>query len=117
MRTLVKRWWFWAAAILLTAGITAGVVLVHSGQSKITKANFDKVQIGMTAEEVEQILGEPTQRAWDLPGENSANLWLCDVTEIMVYFDADHRVSNKDFTRGTTWDYLRYVLSKWLPTR
>ena len=116
MRTLFKRWWFWVATVLIMAGIAATALLIYPSQSKITRANFDRIQTGMTSEEVEQILGEPTQAAWDTP-ENSASLWQCDVTEILICFDADHKVWGKDFTSGTVWEHLRCVLSKWLPSR
>ena len=45
--------------MVATVAMLAGAVLLGcSGDGKVSKDNFDKIQIGMTMEEVQDILGE-----------------------------------------------------------
>ena len=48
-------------AVLLVAGLILSLVGCSSG-SKISKANYDKVSIGMTEAEVESILGKGEEK-------------------------------------------------------
>jgi hypothetical protein len=54
----------WFVAILLAC------LLLPACQSKVTKANFDKVKEGMTLEEVEKVLGKGSKETGD--GSNVA---------------------------------------------
>jgi hypothetical protein len=51
-----------ATVCLLLAALAAGM-LAGCGGSKVSKANFDKVQNGMAQAEVEKILGKGTKQA------------------------------------------------------
>jgi hypothetical protein len=48
-------------AILLVAGV--GLTLVGCGESKINKANFDRISKDMSEEEVDRILGKGEEQA------------------------------------------------------
>jgi hypothetical protein len=56
MRYLLKRWWFWLDAFALLGLLGTGIALTLVGGSGITQANFDRIQNGMTANEVDSIL-------------------------------------------------------------
>jgi hypothetical protein len=66
MRTLFKRWWFWAGVVLLLGLTGTGAIFVLVGGSRINQANFDRIQTGMAEEELLAILGPAT-------GEDDSN--------------------------------------------
>jgi hypothetical protein len=62
-------------AVLFVAVLTLS--LTGCGDSKITKSNYDLIEIGMKEAAVEAILGkgeEPTNSAWPAPGQPGVNL-------------------------------------------
>jgi hypothetical protein len=48
MRSLLKRWWFWSRMLFFFLVLTAGCLLIPLGASRISQANCDKIQLGMT---------------------------------------------------------------------
>jgi hypothetical protein len=58
MRTLLKRWWFWAGAAFIFAALLAGYLLIPVKQSEISQANCDKIQLRMSEAQVREILGQ-----------------------------------------------------------
>ena len=58
----------------LTALIVSGLA-VGCG-SKVTQENFDKVQAGMSREDVKSILGEPTESSGVGVGALSGDAWV-----------------------------------------
>jgi hypothetical protein len=55
---LVKRWYFWLGLVLVL-GFAGGAALIYANPSRITQANFDRIQDGMNPEEVKAVLGKP----------------------------------------------------------
>jgi hypothetical protein len=55
MRWLLKRWWFWAGTGLVLVALLAGYLLIPEGH--ITQANCDRIQLGMTFQQVKSLLG------------------------------------------------------------
>ena len=51
------------------------LVLLAGCGSKITQENFDKIQAGMSREEVKGILGEPTESSGVSVGAISGDTW------------------------------------------
>jgi hypothetical protein len=59
-RRWIRPWWLASFAIaLVLLGAFLAVALPRRSMSGITQANFDRIQEGMTVEEVEAILGCP----------------------------------------------------------
>jgi hypothetical protein len=126
MRTLLERWWFWAAAVLLAAGMVVSGVLVSAGRSRATQANFDRIQEGMTLYEVIEILGEVK-----ILGEGRARdylhayerdsrvayvgCWWNGPDKIHVWFGDNRKVEGKEFTRGTAWERFKHPFRMCLP--
>lgn len=87
------------SALLFTAcvGVALAVTAMLPPTPGVTKANLDRIEIGMTVDEVNAILGPPE---WH--GEtNNPNLCICWVGNDgrgSVYFDTSGRISSK------TWD-------------
>ena len=113
MRTLFKRWWFWVATVLIMAGIAATALLIYPSQSKITRANFDRIQTGMTSEEVEQILGPSTGTS----AEGGIMVWCEGESVIIVNYDlSNSRVIHQRFDPGTCETAYRSPRPwQWLP--
>ncbi len=67
---------------LLVSGLLAGC------GSKVTQENFDKIQAGMSREEVKSILGEPTESSGIGVGAISGDAWIwkADGTVITIQF-------------------------------
>jgi hypothetical protein len=56
MRTTRKRMWLGLTCLLLFVGMAGSALILATGP-KLTKANFDKIEKGMSVEEVERLLG------------------------------------------------------------
>ena len=83
-----------AGRICVTA-LLASVLLVGCG-SKITQENFDKIQTGMSREDVKAILGEPTESSGAISGDSW--VWKKDGTVITIQF-VGGKVLAKQFGR------------------
>lgn len=49
--------------VLVVAGLAMTMVAGCGGKSKVTKENYDKIKVGMTVDEVQDVLGKPTQES------------------------------------------------------
>jgi hypothetical protein len=87
-------------ALVMAACVAVAILalLPTSSTSTVTKENFDRIQVGMTRAEVDEIFGgkarfTPRQRIWH------ADLWEDDETTdtAMVYFNA------KDCVLRASW--------------
>jgi outer membrane protein assembly factor BamE (lipoprotein component of BamABCDE complex) len=84
--------------VLLAALVGAG--LTGCARSKITKDNFDKVNLGMTQEEVQQILGPPTEASGleVLVFSGTTAKWVQDDSTITIQF-VNGKVVAKEFSK------------------
>ena len=57
MRKLLKRRYVWLGLVLLL-GLAGSAALICPGRGRITQANFDRIQDGMSLPQVTEILGE-----------------------------------------------------------
>lgn len=83
-------------------GVTAllvSLLLVGCG-SKVTQENFDKIQAGMSQDEVVAILGEPTESSGASVGPISGGTWIWkkDRATIVIQF-VGGKVLAKQFER------------------
>ena len=63
MRLPSRRWRLGLlTALLLVGAVVLGYALALRPSSKVTEANFQKLQVGMTPEQVDDILGPENQR-------------------------------------------------------
>ena len=76
------------------------VGLVGCAGSKITKENFDKIKLGMTQEEVQGILGPPTEASGiEIPVfSGTMSKWARGDTVISVQF-VNGKVVAKEFSK------------------
>lgn len=54
-----RRYLTVAVGLFAVAGIALGVLAMLPARSGVTKANFDRIEIGMTADDAERIFGCP----------------------------------------------------------
>ena len=59
-------------------------LLIAGCGSKITQENFDKVQAGMSQEEVKAILGDPTESSGASIGPISGGTWVWKTGEATI---------------------------------
>jgi hypothetical protein len=66
MRKLLKRWYVWLA-LFLPLVILAGYLLIPVNESRISRSNCAKIQLGWSEKEVFELLGRPTLRVEEGP--------------------------------------------------
>jgi hypothetical protein len=82
-------------------------------RSRITQANFDRIETGMTQEEVTAVLGPPNL-GLTLGSFRPVAAWADGPDVITVTMDEDGRVSDKEYTAPTPWRRLRWHVNEWL---
>jgi hypothetical protein len=97
MKLRVNRLIMVALALALAGGL---LFPVGCAPSKISQENFDKVKIGMTQEEVQQILGPSTESSGiELPVfSGTMSKWLAGDTTISITF-VNGKVIAKEFSK------------------
>jgi hypothetical protein len=85
---------------LVIVAALLGPGLAGCAGSKITKENFDKIKIGMTQEEVQAILGPPTEASGiEIPMfSGTMSKWVQGDTVITVQF-VNGKVVAKEFSK------------------
>jgi hypothetical protein len=65
-----RKWWIIAVATIAGyIGLAFVIPALRPLRPGVTKENFDRIQIGMTRDEVEAILGPPTDFFTEWPAE------------------------------------------------
>ncbi|HEV3081684.1 MAG TPA: hypothetical protein VGY66_18035 [Gemmataceae bacterium] len=113
MGKLLKRWYVWLGLVLLL-GLAGSVALISFSQSRVTQANFDRIQEGMSLEEVKAILGE--EKGGDVPSSFAAWLigshcWEHGPNRIDVRFLNDSAIE-KHLHLATAWETLEWYAKK-----
>jgi hypothetical protein len=54
---LIMRWWFWLGICFFHVAIAAGYLLIPLNPPQISQANFDKIKVGWTSDQVTELLG------------------------------------------------------------
>jgi hypothetical protein len=111
-------------SLALVVCATAFGCLAFIQESKINAGSFKKIEIGMTRQQVEEILGGPQRDETDpnyRPEETTEEdrdfqimAWRGPAVTIIVIFDAQNRVlesGSKSYDRITLWDRI----CTWLP--
>ena len=70
---------------LWTAGLLAILLMSGCGKGRLTLANYEEIQSGMSTKEVEAILGKPTEM-------KSSEIPLVS-TSAWIYVDGEDRIS------------------------
>ena len=115
MRWLLKRWWFWIGLVLLL-GLAGSVALVYANPSRITRANFGRIQDGMREEEIIEILGEPESvfaRRLIIDSERGITLmtWRSGPDFIDITF-VKERARQKKLELATAWETRQWYAKK-----
>ena len=104
MRWLLKRWWFWAGTGFMLVAVCAGCLLIPVEKPRITQENCDKIQLGWSPKEVEELLGVP------LSGWITSYLTLTWVSDdgdsITVFFGSGSHYLKPNNQRGATEKYF-----------
>jgi outer membrane protein assembly factor BamE (lipoprotein component of BamABCDE complex) len=94
---MTKKWWLAIAAILMFAVLLAiGIPAFMPLTPGVTYANYSRLEKGMTRDEVETVLGKPTQIVC-----KTRSAWKHASDSIWVDFDKDGRV------RASAWNDRR----------
>jgi hypothetical protein len=85
MRTTSRRTFWLRAATLLVAIVVCGWFLVPRNQ--VTRENFDRIQEGMSVEEVTTILGQTQEKSYaSLDPVREIRIWTDGPSRIVVTF-------------------------------
>lgn len=123
MRTLSRKRWLLVSGVAVVASGLVAVLFWPRPDVPVSRARCERVQVGMTLEEVEAVLGgragdyrsvEEQPRLWvETRAYNERNerrvLWEGDDGMFVVTLDTDDKVLYSDFTphRLTLIDKLR----------
>jgi hypothetical protein len=115
-----KKRFFLIAILPLTIALTLGVLAMLPPRPGVTKANFDRIQDGMTMAEVEEIFGAYPEfrvghagnhKTWRNPNGSLAHIW----------FDTDLFGENKVWVSEKEWhdsdETILDKLRRWLHLR
>jgi hypothetical protein len=108
MGKLLKRWYVWLGLVLLL-GLGGSVAIVYAKSSRITQANFDRIQDGMSEEEVTAILGSAGARLSDDDWETQT--WKNTPSVIAITF-RHGVVIEKRGRIATAWQTLQWYAKK-----
>jgi hypothetical protein len=91
-----KRWIVLASLFAVGVCVTLTVLALLPLRPGVTQANIERIETGMTFEEVEAILGEPLPgESVTITGHKVKKMVWCNPranTYAIVYFDAENRV-------------------------
>jgi hypothetical protein len=96
-----RRRLMWSAAILAAiVTVVLGVLAMLPAQPGVTKANFDRIEIGMFSDEVELILGEPMQPHMRELNTNDRDIWRdSDGSTVRIDYFRDSVTKNAGLTQ------------------
>jgi hypothetical protein len=108
-----------AVGLLVLVGSAFALWLHHATASRINAEAYEQIQVGMTRQHVEDVLGGPprSEVGWlKAYGMNpSGGIWEGQDVVIYVWYDTKMNVSAKRFSpaqrRPSWWDRVR----SWLP--
>jgi len=100
MRKVLLRWWLWFAVVLMGGVLAACLLLVASSTTRITPANCDNIQPGMTSIEVETLLGGAPSRIGYGWGRSEWAYWSDDLDNTIAVRFSGGRVTNANFKKG-----------------
>jgi hypothetical protein len=109
---LSKRWSFWIAVFVVAVTLAACLFLGQSTPGKVSRENFDKIQIGMTYREVNRLLDKDDEDDEDEPMKDVSATWYDDPygLTIVVYFDEEGKASSKTLIPAEPFRTLRRKL-------
>src|SRR5260370_3558734 len=103
MPKLLKRWYVWLGLVLVL-GFAGSVALICSSRGRITRANLDRIRVGMTEQQVIEVLGETDGQL--IPGSGWYT-WRNGPSRIDVLFLGDN-VKGKDIHLPGAWQNLHW---------
>jgi hypothetical protein len=106
MRKLLKRCYVWLGLVLLL-GLAASATLILASAGRINQANCDRIDEGMTTDQVEEILGPYTFALGDSRSLDTM-IWMNGPDVITISVDADEKVVTKAYNSPTAWHRLRW---------
>jgi len=84
---------------LLLVLLTSFFVMSCDGGSKVSTANYDKIEPGMSLERVKGILGEPTKLDQGTASSlGTETVWEGQQANIVIHF-VDEKVDSKEFKK------------------
>ena len=93
---MTKKRWFIATALLATcAGLTLAVQALLPPSPGVTKANFDRIEVGMTKSEVEVRFGRVSERLQVTADGLVCEWWTSPAGSTVIAFDERGAVAEK----------------------
>jgi hypothetical protein len=109
MSRLLKRWYVWLGLVLLL-GLAGSVAIICANPGGITQANFERIQNGMSLEDVEAILWKGESAAM-FNGTPVHATWEHGPNRITVVF-YNGSVDGKQLNLASPWQNLQWYAKK-----
>jgi len=100
----VKRKWIWCALALL---VLAGTVWLLWPRDPVSRATYQKIQIGMTLEEVEALIGRPSisiDTMIDILFKQRRVKWVAPDPDGILHDGNDWSKARPDMTKIRCWE-------------
>jgi hypothetical protein len=109
---LIKRWWFWLGICFFHVAIAAGYLLLPLNPPRISQANFDKIQLGWTSDQVTELLG---CCSYSFRAHVDTTCWGEDDNWIEISFN-EGLVIGKQFipTDLSAFELMKRRIEKWI---
>ena len=124
MRLFRTRLHTYVALVFLACLVIAGIVMLLFPRGRVTRANFEKIQVGMSLEDVERLLGLPDFEARLVEGKDGdirpeelrkegdqdciLQVWASPEVNFIVIADPTRRVVRRDTVEMGLWDRVWY---------
>jgi len=98
---MLAKWWpvICLTVVCLLSAIV--VIAIERTRDPISRANSDRIQSGMTLNEVEGILGRKSDSTMTVAGSELGKVWLgSDGSSVLVTFDDRELAISRIFTAG-----------------
>jgi hypothetical protein len=96
-----------------------GVLAMLPARKGVTRANFDRIEIGMTLAEVEVVFGKKNDpHKGNLQGDNPENRrWDCDEGHVIILFSQERVAGKGWWKRIPVREDVLEIMDRWIHLR
>jgi hypothetical protein len=112
---LLKCWYVWVG-LFLFLGLTGSAAIIYTSRNQVNQESFDRLQVGMTIDEVEAILGKASVR-WpatlgreQIPVECGS--WFDGPSTIHLKFNEHGKLFEKNAYLESRREHIRWHVRK-----
>gem|GEM_PF-833627 len=114
MHGLFMRWWFWLGICFFHLAIAAGYLFIPLNPPRISQANFDKIQLGWTSDQVTELLGYHSFSD-GFRAHVDASWWGEEDSRIEISFNDDLVIDKKFIPSSlSAFEQMKRRIERWI---